>query len=97
MRRWYWVLLWAPALVVFLSAGTLRAVEIPIEISPNVLNISSKSRVVTVHAGIAYGDVDVTTVFLNGIAIKSWKADARGTEGFSGDSLPSSESCLPNC
>jgi hypothetical protein len=78
MRKSYPVFSMIMALVGLLSTGSLRALEIPIKVSPNVLNIGSQSRVVTVHTGIAYGEVDVTSVYLNGIAIESWKADARG-------------------
>ena len=46
--------------------------------APNVLNIQSQGVVVTVHTDIAYGDVDVSAVFLNGVLISSWKADNRG-------------------
>jgi hypothetical protein len=49
-----------------------------IRIAPNVLNIQSEGTVVTVHTDIRYYVVDVYTVYLNGIAISSWKADNRG-------------------
>jgi len=52
--------------------------EISIDVAPNTLNLQSEGSVVTVHTDIAYDDVDVSTVYLNGIAIKSWKADNRG-------------------
>ena len=52
--------------------------EITIDVAPNVLNIQSEGQVVTVHTDIAYWDVDVSAVFLNGVLISSWKADNRG-------------------
>ena len=52
--------------------------EIEIDVAPNVLNIESQGTVVTVHTDIAYGSVDVSSVFLNGVEISSWKADNRG-------------------
>ena len=52
--------------------------EITIDVAPNVLNIQSEGNVVTVHTDIAYWDVDVSAVFLNGVAISSWKADNQG-------------------
>lgn len=52
--------------------------EITIDVAPNVLNIQSEGKVVTVHTDIDYGVVDVYTVFLNGVDINSWKADNRG-------------------
>jgi hypothetical protein len=51
---------------------------ITIRIAPNVLNIQSEGTVVTVHTDIGYHDVDVYSVYLNGIAISGWKADNRG-------------------
>lgn len=52
--------------------------EITIDVAPNVLNLQSEGQVVTVHTDIYYGVVDVYTVYLNGVAISSWKADNRG-------------------
>ena len=52
--------------------------EITIDVAPNVLNIQSEGHVVTVHTDIAYGDVDVSAVFLNDVLISSWKSDNRG-------------------
>ena len=52
--------------------------EITIDVAPNVLNIESEGQVVTVHTDIAYWEVYVYSVFLNGVAISSWKADNRG-------------------
>lgn len=51
---------------------------IAIDVAPNTLNLASSGQVVTVHTDIAYGDVDVSSVFLNGLLIQSWKADNRG-------------------
>ncbi len=52
--------------------------DIAIEVAPNVLNIQSSGKVVTVHTDISYGSVNVYTVTLNGLPISSWKADDRG-------------------
>ena len=52
--------------------------EITIDVAPNVLNIQSEGQVVTVHTDNAYGDVKVSSVFLNDVLISSWKADNRG-------------------
>ena len=55
-----------------------QAFDILIDVAPNVLNIQSQSVVVTVHTDIPYTDVVGSSVYLNGIAIDWWKADARG-------------------
>ncbi len=52
--------------------------EITIDVAPAVLNLSNQGEVVTVHTDIAYSLVTASTVYLNGVAIKSWKADDRG-------------------
>jgi len=52
--------------------------EISIDVAPAVLNLQNKGQVVTVHTDIAYSKVDASTVYLNGVAINSWKADDRG-------------------
>jgi len=64
--------------VFFETPANCYGCEISIDVAPNVLNIHSEGRVVTVHTDIAYGEVDVSTVYLNGVAINSWKADNRG-------------------
>lgn len=71
---------WAAlALLMLVQAPALGlAFEITIDVSPNVLNLQSQGEVVTVHTDIAYGAVDVSSVFLNGVLIHSWKADDRG-------------------
>lgn len=67
-----------------LSAGLLLhpassySFDSTIRIAPKVLNIQSEGTVVTVHTDISYSLVDVYSVYLNGIAISSWKADDRG-------------------
>lgn len=61
-----------------LGASDARALEIAIDISPSVLNIQSKGTVVTVHTDLDYALVDAYSVYLNGVAIKSWKVDNRG-------------------
>jgi hypothetical protein len=64
----------------FLYPAAALSAEIPIQINvaPNVLNIQSQGEIVTVHTDIAYSAVVGATVFLNGVAIQWWKADARG-------------------
>jgi hypothetical protein len=52
--------------------------EVVIDIAPATLNIQSNGVVVTVHTDIPYNDVDVLTVYLNGVVIKSWKVDDCG-------------------
>ncbi len=52
--------------------------EIIIDVAPAVLNLNNQGEVVTVHTDIAYGFVTASTVYLNGVAINSWKADDRG-------------------
>jgi hypothetical protein len=68
----------ALALVFFQAPATCYGYDIEIDVSPNVLNIQSKSIVVTVHTDIAYSLVVGSTVFLNGVPINSWKSDDRG-------------------
>ena len=58
-------------------AAALSA-DIQIDVAPNVLNIQSQGAIVTVHTDIAYSAVDGASVYLNGVAIQWWKADARG-------------------
>jgi hypothetical protein len=73
------VFTFAVALIAFTLATTCSyAYEIAIDVSPNVLNIQSESVVVTIHTDIAYGAVDVSSVFLNGVLIDHWKSDNRG-------------------
>ena len=52
--------------------------EIVIDVAPATLNLGSQGAVVTVHTDPAYGAVDVTSVYINGIQIHTWKADNRG-------------------
>jgi len=65
-------------LISFAPPTQCLAFETIIDVAPNTLNLQSNGNVVTVHTGIDFGDVDVSTVYLNGIAINSWKADNRG-------------------
>lgn len=55
-----------------------NAVEITIQVSPNVLNLQNQGEVVTVHTSLPYSSVAGTTVTLNGVAIEWWKADNQG-------------------
>ena len=68
----------ALALVLFQVPSKCHAFDIEIDVSPNVLNIQSKSTIVTVHTDIAYSLVVGATVYLNGVAIDWWKSDDRG-------------------
>lgn len=72
------VCVFALALATFVIPSTCSAEEIAIDVAPNILNIQSDGKVVTVHTDVAYSAVDVSTVYLNGVAISSWKADNRG-------------------
>jgi hypothetical protein len=54
------------------------AVEIAIEVAPNVLILQSQGEVVTIHTSLAYSAVAGSGVTLNGVAIAWWKADNRG-------------------
>jgi len=70
--------------VFFEAPANCYGFEISIDVAPNVLNIQSEGRVVTVHTDIPYGMVAASTVSLtstkslNEVAINSWKADNRG-------------------
>lgn len=46
--------------------------------APAVLNLNNQGEVVTVHTDIAYTLVSASTVYLNEVAISSWKSDDRG-------------------
>lgn len=54
------------------------AFEIEIDVSPKVLNLSSNGQVVTVHTNIEYTLVDVSSLYLDGVPISSWKSDDCG-------------------
>ncbi|WP_236848616.1 hypothetical protein [Candidatus Thiodictyon syntrophicum] len=60
------------------SAWQAQAFETVIQVSPSALNIGSAGNVVTVHTEVPYGDVEVHSVYLNGVLIASSKADDRG-------------------
>ena len=62
----------------FLYPAAALSDDIQIDVAPNVLNIQSQGEIVTVHTDIAYSAVVGASVFLNGVAIEYWKADARG-------------------
>lgn len=64
--------------VLLFSPAASHSLEIEIDVSPNVLNIQSSGTVVTIHTDISYSLVDAYTVYLNGLAISSWKSDNRG-------------------
>ena len=54
------------------------AFDIVIDVAPNVLNLQNNGQVVTVHTDISYGLVQASTVYLNNVAIDSWKSDLQG-------------------
>ena len=66
------------AIAAIVSPTISSAEEITIDIAPATLNLESSGKVVTVHTDVAYGQIDVATVYLQGVAINSWKADDRG-------------------
>ena len=68
----------AIGLVLGLFVGPVSGEEVPIVISPNVINIQSQGTWVTVHAEISYGIVVGATVTLNGVVVNATFADARG-------------------
>ena len=53
-------------------------VEITITVSPQTLVLSSQGEWVTVHADIAYHQVDTVTLLLNDIEVSVTKSDANG-------------------
>jgi hypothetical protein len=59
-------------------SSSATALEITIEVAPNVLNIQSESQVVTVHTSLSYGSVAASSVSINGVTISSSKADNQG-------------------
>lgn len=74
-----WIVLLSAGLVLApASSQAQEAIVVDIQVSPNVLNIQSEGTWVTVHTDIAYSLVDAYSVSLNGIPIKSYKADNRG-------------------
>ena len=68
----------AIALVLFHVPTKCHALDIVIDVSPNVLNIQSASTIVTVHTDVDYELVVGASVFLNDVAIDWWKSDDRG-------------------
>lgn len=71
------MLLWVSLFhIPVLSYG--EQIDAEIRISPSTLNLNSNGAVVTVHTDILYDDVKVSSVYLNGVAIESWKADDCG-------------------
>ncbi len=59
-------------------SSELEGFEITIDVAPNVLNLQNQGQVVTVHTDIAYSTVQASTVYMNDVAISSWKSDLRG-------------------
>lgn len=67
------------AFLLFLNSGfTPSGYEITIDVAPSVLNLQNQGQVVTVHTDVSYSLVTASTVYLNNVAINSWKADDRG-------------------
>ena len=65
-------------LVLGLWAGTARAEEIGIQVSPSTINLAYEGTVVSVHADIPYAGVVTASLKLNGVEVWWTKADARG-------------------
>ena len=84
MRKMLRTIVWSTVCLVALigihmqSPAKSFGFEILIDVSPNVLNLQYQGYVVTVHTDIDYDNVDVSTIYLNGVAINSWKEDNRG-------------------
>jgi hypothetical protein len=72
-----WLLALAAA-IFFAAPAQSQALEITIDVSPNVLNIQSVGTVVTVHTDIGYSQVDKTAVYLNDVLFIGYFADDRG-------------------
>ena len=66
------------SLFVQIGFSQTTPLEIAIDVAPAVLNLNNQGEVVTVHTDIAYTLVTASTVYLNGVAINSWKSDDRG-------------------
>lgn len=64
--------------VILLPLASLGQDVIEIQVAPNVLNLQNNGQVVTVHTDIPFCDVVAETVYMNGIAISSWKDDNQG-------------------
>ncbi len=68
-------------MLIFLNVPTEchgEALPIDIDVAPNTLNIQSQGTVVTVHTDIPFAAVEASSVTLNDIEIKSYKADNCG-------------------
>jgi hypothetical protein len=59
-------------------AGTFSDTEIYIKVSPHVIVLDSEGAWITVHTNIPYGEVETSSVALNGVAAASTKADLKG-------------------
>jgi hypothetical protein len=88
------------AAVLFLTPALCSAIEmeITIRIAPETLNLRSEGTVVTVHTDVPYSDIDVYSVYLSGVPIKSWKADDQGNfvAKFSMDSVKAIDGLVLN-
>ena len=91
LQRFFFLSAIAIALAFTAITTNSFAYDVTIDVSPNVLNIQSKSVIVTVHTDVAYGLVVGSSVFLNDVAISHWKADDRGNfvAKFSSDEVKS--------
>jgi hypothetical protein len=62
------------------SGATLPTpLEITVTVSPQTLVLGSQGEWVTVHADIAYSQVDTVTLLLNEIEVSTTKSDANGS------------------
>lgn len=73
-----WKSLFIFSAIIFCFFYAFGEINITINVTPNVINIQSKSSVITVHTNIDYDVIVGSSVKLNGIEINSWKADDRG-------------------
>jgi len=62
----------------FFQSSKTADLVVDIQVSPNVLNISSMGTVVTIHTNLPYSLVAGASVSLNDVPIDWWKSDDRG-------------------
>ena len=82
MRRYAYGLImlsFALGLVLASLAGAQATNTVAVQVAPHTMLLSSsQADFVTVHAEIAYGLVDTSTLTLNGVVVAWTKADSRG-------------------
>lgn len=60
------------------APGKCHAFEAMIDVSPDVLNLQMQGQVVTIHSDVAFDAVDVSTVYMNGVPVATWKEEEQG-------------------